>query len=371
VPDSRAAAAVVRVAGFGLPGSDRSTVQVPKEDWSSFLTTLDTQRLTGLAVAAAGAGELSLSGEQWDELLQRHRDSMLWALTVERKLLSLAARFEDAGIDVVALKGSTVAHTAYPDPSWRPFGDLDLLVRTSDWRRACAVLAGLGFDRRLPEPRSGFDERFGKAAVHANGDGVEIDLHRTLVLGPYGLWMDPEELFGRTTTLRLGGLEVRRLDDTALLVHACMHASLGWNPPLLMPLRDVAQVATFGHVDWGEFAELAKRWRLRAVVQHALQTSAVTLGADLPEQAGEIVRSEPSRKERRILDVYVTDRRFRGGTATATLRAIPGIRAKAAYVRALMLPSREFLDRRTAGHGSYWRRWLVPMRWMDRRGRSG
>lgn len=358
------------MAGFGLPGSDDTAVEVPKEEWPPFLAGLDRQRLTGLAMAAARAGHLELGDEQWDDLLVHHSDSMLWALTVERKLLALADRFEEAGIEAIALKGSTVAHTVYPDPSWRPFGDLDLLVHTADWRRTCALLAGLGFERRLPEPRAGFDERFGKAAVHSNGDGVEIDLHRTLVLGPFGLWMDPDELFGRTATLRLGGREVRRLDDTALLLHACMHASLGWNPPLLMPLRDVAQVASVGEIDWVELADLAERWRLRAVVRHAFQTSAATLGVLLPGEASEVLRSEPTRRERRVLDGYVGHRPARGGTATSTLRAIPGVRSKAAYVRALVFPRREFLDRRTAGRGTYWRRWLIPVRWLTRRRRG-
>jgi hypothetical protein len=362
--------ALFAVAGFGLPRKDPAPARVAKEDWPGFLGTLGFQRLSGLAVAAAGSGSLVLSDEQWEELFELQADAMLWALVVERKLLTLAEQFEAAGIEFIALKGSTVAHTVYPDPSWRPFGDADLLVRTADWRRSCDLLAGLGYGRRLPEPRPGFDERFGKAAVHTNGDGVEIDLHRTLVLGPFGLWLDPEDLFRRSIPLRLGRATVRRLDDTALLLHACIHASLGWAPPLLMPLRDVAQVATYGRVDWDEFERLAQRWRLRPVVGHAFRTAATTLEVSLPVQATELAGVEPTRKEQRLLAAYTTTRRYRGGTAMSTLRAIPGLRAKAMYVWALLFPRRDFLDRRTPERGSYWRRWLVALRWLSRR-RSG
>jgi Uncharacterised nucleotidyltransferase len=367
VAEVTAGPALFNIAGFGLPGHDRRPVRVAKEEWPAFLQTVELQRLTGLAMAAAGSGSLELSDEQWDELVDHHADAMLWALIVERKLLSLAGQFEEAGIEVVALKGSTMAHTVYPDPSWRPFADVDVLVRTADWRRSCDLLASLGFGRRLPEPRPGFDERFGKAAVHTNGDGVEIDLHRTLVLGPFGLWLDPEDLFRRSVPLRIGGSTVRRLDDTALLLHACIHASLGWAPPLLLPLRDVAQVATHGRIDWEEFERLALKWRLRSVAGHAFQNVAATLEVELPAPAIELARVEPSRKEQRLLAAYTTGRRFRGGTATSTLRAIPGLRVKAAYVWALVFPRRDFLDRRASARGSYWRRWLIPVRWVTRR----
>jgi hypothetical protein len=352
------------VAGFGLPGTGRDPIELSDEEWRILLATVDTQRLSGVAMAAAQAGVLVADEARRRELADRHGQSMLWALIVERKLLALMERFAEAAIDVVALKGPTMAHTIYPDPSWRPFGDLDLLVRTADWGRATDFLATLGFDRRLPEPRPGFDERFGKAAVHTNGDGVEVDLHRTLVLGPFGLWLDPEELFRRTDLLALGGRKVRRLDDITLLLHACVHASLGWVPPRLMPLRDVAQAATSARVDWDQFADLVRRWRLRAVIRHAFDTTQATLGVILPTDALGVARAEPSRAERRALASYTTAQRGRGGTATSTLRAIPGLRGKVAYLWAMLVPSRDFLDRRLSARGSYWRRWLVPVRWL-------
>jgi hypothetical protein len=356
----------MRVARFGLPGTDPDPIDVPWESWPSFVAALEGQRLTGIALAAAQNGVLVVDQARRNELAERHARAMMLALVVERKLLTLGKSFGEASVDVVALKGPTMAHTIYPDPSWRPFGDLDLLVRTEDWQRATALLRRMGFDRRLPEPRPGFDERFGKAAVHMNGDGVEVDLHRTLVLGPFGLWMDPTELFGRTEVLSLAGREVRRLDDTAMLVHACVHASLGWTPPLIMPLRDVAQAANTGRIDWDAFSDLVRRWRLRAVVRHAFETAQATLGTTLPAEAIHVAQGRSKRVERKALASYIAGRRARGGTAISTLRALPGIRGKSLYIRALVFPSRSFLDRRASGRGSYWRRWLVPVRWMTR-----
>lgn len=365
------------VAGFGLVRDgeqmdSEGPVSISDRHWVSAFQYVNSQRLTGLAVAAAEAGELELSDEQTEELLQAHRDAMVWALTVERNLLSVATALETAGVNFLVLKGPTFAYGPYPDPSWRPFGDLDLLVRRDEWRAACAVLQAEGFHRDLPEPRRGFDERFGKAATHTGPGGLQVDLHRTLVLGPFGLWLDPEELFERSETFELAGRSFRRLDDTALLLHAVIHASLGWRPPFLLSLRDVAQVALTGRVYWPQAEELGRRWRLASVVRHAFKAVGDMLGILPPAEAAGLLALLPRRREMRALAAYTTERRGRGGMALSTIGAIRGLRPKGAYVWGLLLPDRRFLAARAGGDelASYRSRWKVAFRWFRRRQRS-
>lgn len=362
---------VRRLAAVGLRQDDaEADVAISDDNWPMVLAKLYDQRLTGLAVAAAEGGSLSLSSEQTEDLLSSHRDAMLQALALERHLVTLSAALEEAAVDMVLLKGPALAHTVYPDPSWRPFADLDLMVKRRDWRQACEVLTSRGLRRGLPEPRAGFDERFGKAAEFIGGDGLMVDLHRTLVVGPFGLWVDPDELFEKKVPLRVGGRRIFRFDDTNLLIHACMHASLGWWPPLLMPVRDVVQVASFANVDWEVLEDRSQRWKLIAVVRHAFETAVETLGVALPGDTRVLTAVQPRRLERRALQAYITERRGRGGTALSLLRAIPGVRAKTAYVRALLFPSREFLRARQSSGESYLRRLAVPIRWLVRRSRG-
>jgi hypothetical protein len=256
-----------RIAAFRLvPGrEDGDPITIPERSWPLARGALVGEGLTGLAVAAVGAGVLRLESNQVSDLLGDHRDAMLLCLSLERELLRVCSALHDAGIGALVLKGPALAHTRYPQASWRSFRDIDLLVRSADWARACNILHSLGFPRVLPEPRHGFDLRFGKAAVHRSEVGLEIDLHRTLVLGPFGLWMKPEELFELTADFPLGGLMLSRLDDSGLLLNAAVHAALGWSPPLLMPLRDVAQIAWSGNVDWDAVHAWVSRWRLQTV----------------------------------------------------------------------------------------------------------
>lgn len=356
------------VAAFGLGSTLDGPLTVPDGDWRAVLGTLTFQRLTGLAVAAADAGALELTAGQWAQLLKAHRDAMVHALTLERTLLEVTAALERDGVSAVVLKGPALAHTAYPDPSWRPFGDLDLLVSVVEWEAACAALRSLGFSRVHPEPRPGFVVRFGHTALHRSPEGLELDLHRTLVAGPFGQWIDPAELLRGTVSFSLGGRSLRRLDDTRRFLHACVHAVLGFAPPLLLPLRDVAQTGHSGSVDWELAASLARRWRIAAVVGEALGAAREALGVPAPPGAEALGALPVGRGERRALSAYLGPRRFRGGPAVETLRAIPSVPGKVAYLRALLLPSREFLAARApwGRRPGYLTRWTTPLRWLRR-----
>ena len=233
----------------------------------------------------------------------------------------------------VVLKGASVARTVYVEPCLRSFGDLDLLVRTADYGRACALLGRLGHERQRPEPRPGFEVRFGKASVHRHPDDrIEVDLHRTLVLGPFGLWIDPEELLNRRQTFDVAGRSIGRLDDTGMLLNVAMHASLGRSEARLVPLRDVAQLLSGGRVDWDVLGSWARRWHLTAVMRDALSTASRILGATMPVGARQLLGSEAPASEVRVLQAYQGERRSLGGTSLSTIRAIPGLRNKAAYV---------------------------------------
>jgi hypothetical protein len=356
-----------RVAAFGI--EDGPPIRVASDRWRMLLGALVSQRLTGLATAALGAGRLQIAPEDAGVLLDRQRDAMLRALATERTLVELTDSFASKGVPSIVLKGPALAHTVYPAPEWRPFGDLDLLVRGTDWPIALRALEAMGFQRNVPEPRRGFDVRFGKAATHVNREGLEVDLHRTLVLGPFGLWIEPDALFGSTTELTLGGHSLMQLDNESLFLHACVHASLGWSPPLLLPTRDMAQIASSLPLDLAVVRDRMRAWKLGAVVEHAVQAMFSLVGRAGIEFDDLLLGVEPTSEERTALLAYTTARRRRGGMDRAMIRAIPGVGAKMAYLRDRIIPSREFLASRARqgdASRSYRQRWSIPFHWLRR-----
>ncbi len=368
--DAAVTAALRSIAAFGLPARREPELFAPTEiQRQRLFAGIEFERLSGLALESAAAGWLRLDEPSFESLRSAHLESMVWCLRIEKKQLALADELDAAGVRFAVLKGASVARTVYPDPSLRSFGDLDLLVATADYDRACELLQRLGHVRSQPEPRPGFDARFGKASVHVHPDDrVEVDLHRTLVLGPFGLWMRPEELLRSAATFEIGERAVARLDDTGLLLNTAMHAVLGSWPPRLVPLRDVLQVTRAGAVDWDTLEQWCRAWRLTGVLGRAFSVASEQLGLEPPKELDRIARSVP-RDETRALRQYEGSRRKAGGTALATMRAVPGVRSKAAYVAALAFPEEKFLAARTSPgrRPSYLRRLAVPARWMRSR----
>lgn len=355
---------LVRIAAIGLPGAEAGWTA----SWTPALgAAIAAERLAGLAMAGLESGVLDVPADMRRELEEQRLAALAWVLRLNAALRDVADAFEGVGARFAVLKGPAIATTAYPSPAWRPYRDLDVLVDAPDWRPACGALEELGFVRRLPEPRPGFDERFGRAAEFARGDRVQVDLHRRLSLGPFGFRVPTREVLLRTVPFEVAGRKLLRPDDTVLLIHACMHAALGSPLPEPIPLRDVAQLAASPGLAWDEFDRLVTAWGVGPVAFSAFTAVTRTFGDVLPERAARYTRRVPSPAEARLLEAYRDQRR--GRLALAAVGAIPGLRSKVRYVVDLALPSRGFLSARAARPGilGYLARWTAFSRPVGRR----
>ena len=344
-------AVAAAVAAYGLGGAGRASIPSHPETWGTLARVLETDRLSGIALAASDERNLAMPRAARERLAAIHADEMMWALGLERRLGQVLDALTRAGVTAMLLKGPVMAHLRYPDPAWRPFADLDLLVRGSDRTRASHALADAGYAPSRPSPRPGFDDRFGKAVVHRGPTGVEIDLHRTLAQGPYVAWIDADRLWERAVPFEVAGVKTLRLDDTALLLHACVHASLGGREPNLLILRDVAASWDAPGVDWDALAALARAWRLGSVIRRAFGLTEARLGVVPPPEAHIVWTIGSDRRELNALRSYTAPRGAGAGADVALLAALPGVSARARYAFSLLFPSRAFMQARARSGG--------------------
>jgi hypothetical protein len=334
-------ATLLAVAGHGLPGASRPfpSAPLPADEWASLLTAAKSHRLLGLLRSTVDAGLLPVTAEQRTQVRSAHRLVLLRVLSLEQQLVSVTAMLAGAGVESRVLKGSAYAHLDYPDPALRSFIDLDLLFRPEDIARAVSVLEEAGFTRILAEPRPGFDRRFDKGTT-LRGFDFEIDLHRTFVLGPWGLRVDLDALWSSGEVFTVGGTRLTALSAPHRFLHACYHAALGDWPLRLGSLRDVAELLP---ADESAMIALATDWGVQAVVAAAVADSTRLLGVEptgtLRSWAASYV---PSSREVRWLGLHTrTDKTF-AAQAVATLPELPSLRDKAAYLRALVLPDKQY-----------------------------
>lgn len=343
------------VAAWGLVGAVHDWPDAPlaPAEWSALVTAARSQRLGGLLAATIHGGRLPATGQQDEEALQLHLQEMGTVLRLEAQLLAAAGVLAGADIEFRVLKGSAAAHLDYADVALRSFVDVDLLVRGNDFDRATAALTGAGYQRRFPQPRPGFDRRFSKGASFGAPDGAEIDLHRTFVMGPFGLrvalddlWSSPPEQFD------VAGQSLPALSAEGRFMHACFHAGLGDVVPRLVPQRDLAQLLLSGRLDPAALRGLTERWQAQPVVAFAVRLTWTTLAiADIVGMSAWAHRYRPSPQAELDLAVYHDPDARYAEKSLAAVRAIPGWRDRAAFVRALALPDEAYLVGRPRGFG--------------------
>lgn len=355
------------IAAHGLPGTRLALPDTPPDDagFPRFLERLERHRLIGLAATAAQDGALVLSDGQREALEAAHLDAMCTCLNLEATLLEVARVMADHEIAVRVLKGPASAYLDYPRPELRHFGDIDLMVRSDDIDRAASVLVSLGFRRSSPEPRPGFDRRFGKGATFVAEDGTNLDLHRTFVMGPLGLRIDLDEVWRDSQPFTSGGECLEALTGPHRLLTACYNAIIGDRFPRLSTLRDIVQLCLGDQVDPAEVQEGAARWGGEAVLAHGIHAAWTTLEvADVVALSAWAGRYEANHDDERLLALYHDQKAGYAGLSWATARMLPP-RERLAFLRALALPRGGRLGKRGWGLAERARRAARGLRQSD------
>lgn len=329
------------VAGWGLP-TERECPRSPLDEqlWHALLAAATRERVVGLLAGAVASNDWPATDDQRDDVFRRHREWMGAALRIERRLVLVAEALDGVAVPFIVLKGTAAAHLDYHDPEHRCFGDADILVPGAHIDEARRQIEGMGGTRRYPEPRPGFDRRFSKGLSLTLPGRIEIDVHRTLASGPFGLAIDTNELAQNPDLFALGGRDLPALRQPHRFLHACYHSALGSATARLVPLRDLAQTAPVTNAALDDVLRVAQHWRSEAPVALAVVTAMNELGWRAPTPLAAWAASRvASRVDNRWLAGYVGTRRAYGSQAITAIEAIPGTRARTAYLYAVLFPA--------------------------------
>jgi hypothetical protein len=351
-------------AAYGLPSSHQLPYgPLTSEEFSTLLTHAEHHRLAGFLGAAVRDGALRVDLDQHVALEEVLQGWLAHSLRVEAMLLAVADELEKARVAYRVFKGVALANSVYADPALRVFADLDVLVPSPEFGRAAELLENaLGANRALPELRPGFDARFGREAMLRSDNGLELDIHRTFVDGGFGLTVDLDEVFSSPRTFTLGRRDVTILPPAFQLMSSCYAAALGDWPPRLASQRDVVQLLETDAPSIAEVLDVARRWRAEAVLAHALRMAWQALEPRFTPPLVEWARSfRPKPIDRLLLASYRGPARGLTSKAAAVL-AVPGISDKLAYLRAMALPQRSYLEQRRLSSGTHLRQALAQLR---------
>jgi hypothetical protein len=299
--------------------------------WSHWIDLAQIERVAPMLCQLVDTVPTDLTDDQREEAAALCESVMSRCVELEHHLIVVTRLLAAHGIRSAVLKGAATAHLDYPDPSWRGFGDIDLLIDSAHRVLATEVLAPAGWTRDFPLP-PGHDEY--THAVVLEQRTMELDLHQRLGPRAIGVLAPAPELLDRAVPFEIAGNELRALDPVDRLIHAAVHAAaVPSRHRVLSTVTDVLRVAEATPHLADEALDRAERWRLRSLVERAIRDTYAAAHLDVHPVWAASMRRPIRRRDRLVDRAYAAADRRPVIEELAYLRLLGGWRDRWRYVR--------------------------------------
>jgi hypothetical protein len=261
--------------------------------WPTLLQLAETHGLIPLlAERIKNSDPSSIPREVRATLYESRRSHAIFALQLTAELFRLLHCFAEAGLETLLTKGPALSVRCYGDPGMRQYGDLDLIVREKDIRRATLAMLDLGYEPRVPLTAIDAKKIPGEYAFRKLGTHLLVEFHteRTFRYHPRPLRI--EKLFERSASVTIDGRDIPALSPEDELVLICVHgAKHFWER--LMWIADVAAlISSRQPPDWDCAMATAREVGAERILRLGLRLASDVLGAELPVQVEANVRSD-------------------------------------------------------------------------------
>ncbi len=262
-------------------------------DWARLLVLAEEHGVAGhLAACLRGLEENLVPPEVRQTLVDRQRAQIFFTLRLTADLFRILDRFNSEGIGALVVKGPVLAVQAYGDPAMRSYGDLDLLVRQRDIRRATELLSAAGFAAAVPLSAIDAGKIPGQYLFSKPDSKLIVELHNDLTLRYFPRRLPLEDFFARQIRVRLDAREAPALSVEDELVLICIHgAKHFWER--LMWIADVAAlVSRQTGIDWKRVVDSANAVGAARMLHTGLRLAGDLLKAQLPKKILAMVQAD-------------------------------------------------------------------------------
>lgn len=276
-------AALLECASPCCDGSKLSEL-IRTADWRRLLLLADEHGVIGhLATATRKIDSATIPPEIERALAGQQRAQVLSSLRMTAELFCVLDRFASAGIEALVVKGPVLSLQAYGDPGMRSYGDLDLLVRQCDIRRATELMTASGYSATVPPPAIDAGKIPGQYLFHKPDTKLLVELHNDRTLRYFPRRLPLETFFARQVRVPLDAHEVPALsveDELVLIsIHGAKHF---WER--LIRIADIAALVTYhSGIDWQRVAASAEEVGAGRMLRTGLRLAADLLKTHLPQ----------------------------------------------------------------------------------------
>ena len=266
-----------------------------------------------------------------------------------RELSDILNSFQSSGIQTIILKGAALAETLYPDISLRPFGDIDLLIRSRDLPEAQDRLQCLGYGENTDrEFYQGYRERFEEHFIYRKNAHIPVyvELHTSLPPFVSARGLEVGGFWDRAVVAQIGEVDSLVLSEEDTVLHLCVHIFKHNFSTRLLWLYDLALlILRHGKgINWKLMEKRARKLGIHRVVGLALDQVRRILDVSVPQDATswlESCRLSPVEKLLLVNGLGLVTWRH-----TLRLRLVKGVKGKLKLVFGQLFPSRGYIMRR-------------------------
>jgi hypothetical protein len=214
----------------------------------------------------------------------------------------MAAALHTHGIPMIALKNAGIARGVYPCLGCCPMGDIDILVRKSDFWRAHDILLDLGYTcntRSYYAPGDALSGGLEYQRETEQAGRMWLELQWRAVAGR---WIqrsqepDTDDLMARSVAI--DGTHARLFSPEDNLLQVCLHTAKHsyLRAPGLRLHTDVERLVRGTRIDWDLFMRMVRSLKVRTAVYFSLWLPSILIGTPIPANVLQELESSPARK---------------------------------------------------------------------------
>lgn len=209
------------------------------------------------------------------------------AARVEQTFDVLAA-LAASDIPALAFKGVALAAMAHASAAIRPSRDIDVLVHRRDMPHAVTALKRLGYrasDTFGPRVMGACYATYGQDILFSNGR-LPVEPHCAFAPRSLAIDIDVDDMWRRSTLLRIGSTDMRTLCAEDALVVACLHGAKEKWWRLLWVADVAALIHRYPDIDWKAIVRRASDAGMLRILELGIGLAKSLFGTRLPVDLG-------------------------------------------------------------------------------------
>ncbi len=281
---------LLAVCSQGSPEEKVSRIRLLSREsiqWKALFDLADRHGTIPLLYRSLAASEDVVPFAEFSKLNQLYQANLHKALFLSRELIRILHCMSTLGVEAMPYKGLPLAQVVYGDIALRQTGDIDLLIRPSDFPRARDAVCELGYIPHLTfspaEERAYLKSGYECAFDGAAGPNL-LEMQWAVQPHFYATDFDMNSLFDRAASVTVAGYPMKTPSSEDLFLILAAHAAKHvWSR--LVWTCDIARIMALPALNWSMIGSQAQALGLVRIVQISMLLANRLLDAAIPGAA--------------------------------------------------------------------------------------